>query len=219
MLHKSTLDFLKKLKKNNNRDWFNANKKLYEDARYDFEVCVFDMIQKISEFDETVSGIEPKDCLFRIYRDVRFSKDKKPYKQNMAAAIQLNGRKSSKAGYYFHIEPGSNILAGGIYMPMPDKLLALRNHIAANYKEYNKIITSGIFKKEFKEVSPEEDRLKTIPKGFEKDHPAAEHLKNKSFIVIKMQSDADVLSKNYVTNSAKIFKAMKPFNDFLNRAL
>jgi uncharacterized protein (TIGR02453 family) len=219
MIQKQTLDFLKKLKKNNNREWFNKNKKLYEDARYNFEICVFDVIQAISDFDETVSGLDPKDCMFRIYRDVRFSKDKKPYKQNLAAAIQFNGRKSIKAGYYFHIEPGRSMLAGGIYMPGPDTLLSLRKLIGANYKEYEKIISAKDFKKEFKEVWIEENKLKTIPKGFEKDHPAAEHLKNKSFIVLKMISDKEVLSKNFVKNSAKIFKIMKPFNDFLNRAL
>jgi len=219
MIKKPTLDFLKKLKKNNNREWFNANKKMYEDARYDFEISVFDMIQKISGFDESVSGLDPKDCLFRIYRDVRFSKDKKPYKQNFAAAIQFNGRKSGKSGYYFHIEPGASMLAGGIYMPNPDNLFALRKLIAENYKEYEKIISGKEFRKEFKEVWAGDDRLKTVPKGFEKDHPAADHIKNKSFIVFKMLSDAEVLSKNFISSSAKTFKAMKQFSDFLNRAL
>src|SRR3989304_4261485 len=136
MLKKSTLTFLKKLKKNNNREWFNANKHLYDDARYDFEVFVFDLIQNISVFDESVSGLEPKDCLFRIYRDVRFSKDKAPYKQNFGAVIQIGGRKSSKSGYYIHLEPGGkNMLASGIYMPMPDKLSSVRNHVAENFKE------------------------------------------------------------------------------------
>lgn len=219
MLKKSTLDFLKKLKKNNNRDWFNANRKLYEDARYDFEVFVFDLLQKLAEFDDSVAGLDPKDCLFRIYRDVRFAKDKKPYKQNFAAAIQLNGRKSRKVGYYMHVEPGASMLGGGIYMPMPDNLLAVRKLIAVNYKEYEKIINTKDFKKVFGEVWGGDDRLKTVPKGFEKDHPAAEHLKNKSFIAFKMMSDADVMAKNLMSSSVKIFKIMKPFNDFINRAL
>jgi len=219
MIKKSTLNFLKKLKKNNNRDWFNANRNVYEDARYDFEVLVFDMIQKISDFDESISGLEPKDCLFRIYRDVRFSKNKAPYKQNFAAAIQVGGRKSSKSGYYLHIEPGGkNMLASGIYMPMPDKLNSLRNLIAANYKEYGKIISAKEFKKEFKEVWVEEDKLKTAPKGFPKEHPAIEHLKNKSFIILKMVADEKVLAKNFTDYAAKIFRIAMPFSDFLNRA-
>ncbi|HEY3249610.1 MAG TPA: DUF2461 domain-containing protein [Ignavibacteria bacterium] len=219
MLKKSTLDFLKKLKKNNNRDWFNANKHLYEDARYDFEVLVFDIIQKIAEYDESVSGVDPKSCLFRIYRDVRFSKNKSPYKTNLAADIQQGGRKSNFAGYYFHVEPDSCMLAGGIYMPPPDKLLAIRRFIADSYKEFEKIVRAKDFKKEFKQLWQGEDKLKTIPKGFEKEHPAADYLKNKSFIVIQELDDVKILSNKFVYQAAKVFKTMKPFNDFLNRAV
>jgi uncharacterized protein (TIGR02453 family) len=220
MIKKSTLDFLKKLKKNNNRDWFNRNKHLYEDARYDFEVFVFDLIQKIAEFDESVSGIEPKDCVFRIYRDVRFSKNKSPYKLNFAAAIQSGGRKSPKSGYYLHLQPGGeSMLACGIYMPMPDVLNPVRQLIADNYKEYEKIIRAKDFKREFKEVWGGDDKLKTVPKGYPKDHPAAEHLKNKSFIAFRMVNDEKVLSKNFLDYSVKVFKVMRPFNDFINRAV
>src|SRR5262245_34353123 len=105
MLKKSTIDFLKKLKKNNNRDWFNKNKHLYEDARYDFEIFTLELIKKTAEFDETISGLVPKDCTFRIYKDVRFSKDKLPYKTNMGASINIGGRKAPTAGYYVHISP------------------------------------------------------------------------------------------------------------------
>lgn len=219
MLKKSTLDFLKKLKKNNNREWFNANKHMYEDARYDFEVFIFNLIQKISDYDESVSGLNPGDCIFRIYRDVRFSKNKAPYKLNFAAAIQFRGRKSSKSGYYIHIQPGENMLASGIYMPMPDKLNAVRNLIASKYREYEKIISAKDFKNQYGEVWGGDDKLKSVPKGFEKDHPAAEHLRNKSFIVFKMIPDEKVLAKNYTDYAAKLFKITKPFNDFLNRAL
>jgi uncharacterized protein (TIGR02453 family) len=219
MIKKSTLDFLKKLKKNNNREWFSKNKELYDDARYDFEVFVFNLIQKISEFDESISGLEPKDCLFRIYRDVRFSKNKAPYKLNFAAAIQIGGRKSGKSGYYLHIQPGGeNMLACGVYMPMPDVLSSIRKLIASEYKEYERLIKAKEFKKEFKEVWGGDDRLKNVPKGFLKDHPAAEHLKNKSFIAYRMVPDEKVLSKNFLEYSARIFKIMKPFNDFINRA-
>jgi uncharacterized protein (TIGR02453 family) len=219
MLKKSTLNFLKKLKKNNNRDWFNVNKALYEDARYDFEVLVFDLIQKTAEFDESVSGVEPRSCLFRIYRDVRFSKNKSPYKTNFAADIQAGGRRSGVAGYYVHVEPGSNILAAGLYVPLPDKLLAVRKKIAGNYKEFEKIVTAKDFKREFKKLwEGEGNKLKTVPKGFDKEHPAAEYLKFKSFIVFKDISDEMLLSKTFVNNAAKVFKVMKPFNEFLNQA-
>ncbi len=218
MLHKSTIDFLKKLKKNNNRDWFNANKKLYEDARYDFEVFVFELIQKIAEFDETVSGLEPKDCMFRIYKDVRFSKDKTPYKTNFGAAINKGGRKLSIAGYYIHISPDEYFLGSGLYMPAPDKLLAVRNSIAAKSAKFKSIVEGKEFKKNFGKLW-NGDTLKTVPKGFDKEHPMAEYLKLKSFICDHTVKEEKALAKNYGDYIAKIFKTAKPFNDFLNDAI
>jgi len=218
MLHKSTIDFLKKLKKNNNRDWFNANKKLYEDARYDFEVFVFELIQKIAEFDETVSGLEPKDCMFRIYKDVRFSKDKTPYKTNFGAAINKGGRKLSIGGYYLHISPDEYFLGSGLYMPSPEKLLAVRNSIAAKSAKFKSIVESKEFKKNFGKLWGG-DTLKTVPKGFDKEHPMAEYLKLKSFICDHVVKEDKALSKNYGDYIAKIFKTAKPFNDFLNDAI
>lgn len=218
MLHKSTIDFLKKLKKNNNRDWFNKNKQLYEDAKYDFEVFVFELIQKTADFDESVSGLEPKDCVFRIYKDVRFSKDKTPYKTNIGASINKGGRKIPTAGYYIHIDPKECFLAGGLYMPLPDKLLAVRNSIYKNLKGFEKIISNKEFKKYFKEIWGE-NKLKTAPRGFDKEHPSVEYLKLKSFIVWHNVNENRVLSKNYKDYAVRIFKAMKPFNDFLNNAI
>src|SRR6266496_3900330 len=136
MLKKSTLDFLKKLKKNNNREWFNENKNLYLDAKEDFDYFVNELIQEISESDSSVAGLQPKDCTFRIYKDVRFSKDKTPYKTNFGAAIQQGGRKSPASGYYIHISPTEVFVAGGIYMPSPENLLKIRNYIAAGHKKF-----------------------------------------------------------------------------------
>ncbi len=218
MLHKSTIDFLKKLKKNNNREWFNTNKKLYEDAKYDFEIFIFEMIQKIAEFDESVSGLEPKDCMFRIYKDVRFSKDKSPYKTNLGASINKGGRKMPYAGYYVHISPGECFLASGLYMPMPDKLLLVRNKIAARSKEFLKIVESKDFKKYFGKLW-EGDSLKTAPKGFEKDHPMVHYLKMKSFIGDHIVTADKALTKNYTDYAAKVLKVIKPLNDFLNEAI
>ncbi len=214
MIQKSTLDFLKKLKKNNNREWFAKNKSLYENAKNDFDVFVFELINDIAEFDDNISGLEPKDCTFRIYKDVRFSKDKTPYKTGMGASINKGGRKSQNPGYYFHFEPGSCFLAGGSYNPMPDKLLALRKKIFNNTKEFEKIIKNKDFVKLFKSIRGE--KLKTVPKGFPKEHPAAEYLKYKSFIVYQGVKDEKALSKNMVDYSVKVFNAMKPFIDFLS---
>jgi uncharacterized protein (TIGR02453 family) len=218
MLHKSTIDFLRKLKKNNNRDWFNANKKLYEDAKYDFEIFIFDVIQKISDYDESVSGLEPKDCMFRIYKDVRFSKDKLPYKTNLGASINHGGRKApDKAGYYVHLDPSEFFLGSGLYYPMPEKLLAVRNKIAGEFKKFNKIVENKDFKKYYGKLW-QGHALKTAPKGFDKEHPAMEYLKLKSFIAGHTVKEDKVLSKNYADYCAKIFRAVKPLNDFLNNA-
>ncbi len=217
MIHKSTIDFLKKLKKNNNRDWFHANKNLYEDAKYDFEVFIFELIQKIADYDESVSGLEPKDCLFRIYKDVRFSKDKTPYKTNFGASINKGGRKGPAAGYYVHIDPSEYFLGSGLYMPMPEKLLAVRKKIAAEPKKFKSIVENKEFKKIYGKLW-EGNALKSAPKGFAKDHPMADYLRLKSFIGGHNVTEEKVLSKGYVDYTAKIFKAIKPLNDFLNQA-
>lgn len=217
ILDKSTLTFLKSLKKNNNRDWFNQNKVLYEDAKYSFEIFLDSLIEKTSEFDKTLHGLLPKDCMFRIYRDIRFSKNKSPYKTNFGAVIQKGGRKSGIAGYYFHLEPGNNsFLAGGLYMPPPEILTTVRSAIFNKHSEFKRIIKSRKFAEYFGEIW-EGDKLKTTPKGFPKDHPSSEYLKYKSYIVSHELKDKQILSDSIIDYSAKIFKVMKPFNDFLNQ--
>lgn len=216
MIHKSTLNFLKALKKNNNRDWFAKNKHLYEDAKNDFENFVGELIEKITDFDPTVLGLQPKDCTFRIYKDIRFSKDKTPYKTNMGAAINEGGRKMPIPGYYFHLQPGECFLAGGLYMPSADKLLAVRKLIAKNGGELKKILNSKEFKKYWKLW---EDKLKTAPKGFPKDHPNVELLKFKSLIAVHEIGDEIALSPKATDYSVKAFKVLKPLIDFLNEAV
>lgn len=216
MLHKSTIDFLKKLKKNNNREWFNTNKKLYEDAKYDFEVFLFELIQKIADYDSSIGMLEPKDCMFRIYKDVRFSKDKLPYKTNLGASINAGGRKApGVAGYYVHISPDEYFIGSGLYYPEPEKLADVRNRIAADFKSFKKIVTNKDFVKFYKKLW-DGHSLKTAPKGFDKEHPAMEYLKLKSFIAGHTVKEEKVLSKNYPDYVAKVFKAVKPLNDFLN---
>jgi uncharacterized protein (TIGR02453 family) len=216
MLKKSTLNFLKALKKNNNRDWFNENKHLYEDARKDFEIFIDELIQRITDFDPTLMGLQPKDCMFRIYKDVRFSKDKLPYKTNMGAAINEGGRKMPIPGYYFHLQPKGCFLAGGLYMPTPDKLLAVRKAIADSKGGFRKILNAKDYKKNWELW---EDKLKTAPKGFPKDHPDLELLKFKSFIAFHNVSDETVLSPKAIDYSVKMFKTLKPLIDFLKDAI
>jgi uncharacterized protein (TIGR02453 family) len=216
MLQKSTLNFLKALKRHNNRDWFNKNKQLYEDARKDFEIFIDELIHRMCDFDPTLMGLQAKECMFRIYKDVRFSKDKTPYKINMGAAINEGGRKMPLPGYYFQIQPGDCFLAGGLFMPAPDKLLSVRNAIVSRKGEFRKIIESKDFKKNADELW--KDTLKTAPKGFPKDHPDIEYLKYKSFIAYKNISDELALSSKCLSYSVKVFKAMKPLIDFLHEA-
>lgn len=217
MLHKPTIGFLKKLKKNNNREWFNTNKNLYEDSKKDFCFFIGEVIDRISEFDSAVSGLQPEKCVFRTYRDVRFSKDKKPYKTNMGASMNPGGRKSNVAGYYFHLEPGSCFLAGGKWMPEPDELKIIRTAIMNNPRRFKNIASNKDFKKYFDDVHGE--KLKTSPKGFPKEHEAIEYLKLKSFIAYsEIKGDKKILGKNFPDQAAKVFKAMKPLIDFLREA-
>lgn len=218
MLHSSTLQFLSALQKNNNRDWFLANKKDYETAKKDFVDYVQELITGISAFDKRIAGLEAKNCVFRINRDVRFSNNKSPYKNNMGANMSPGGKKSPAAGYYFHIEPGGkSFVAGGMWQPEPDKLKAVREDILYDPDEFRKIIGSKDFKKHYSSLS-DEDKLKTAPKGFDKGHADIELVKYKSYIAVKELSDKEVLDKNLVKNTLDAFKALKPLNDFLNKS-
>lgn len=217
MIQQSSLKFLSTLKKNNNRDWFQANKKEYDAVKKDFIDYVQKLIAGISTFDKKVSGLEAKNCVFRINRDVRFSHDKSPYKSNMGANISPGGKKSPAAGYYFHVEPGGSFIAGGMFQPEPDKLKAVREDIIYDPDDFKKIIGSKEFKKHYSKLW-DEGKLKTAPKGFDKEHPDIDLVKYKSYIAVKNLSDKEVLDKNLVKNALEAFKALKPMNDFLNKS-
>jgi uncharacterized protein (TIGR02453 family) len=219
MLQASTLKFLKDLKKNNNKQWFEANRKNYETAKADYLSLVESIIMAVSKFDEPVGALKAKDCTFRINRDVRFSKDKSPYKSNMGAFIKPGGKKVNAPGYYFHCEPGENFVAGGLYMPEPAELVRVRQEIDYNYDEWSKIINNKTFKKYFKGGLRKTDTLSRPPKGYAEDNPAIAYLKLKSFIISRPLTDADLVDKNLVKEIAKTFEAMKPMIDFLNHAM
>ena len=210
--------FLKQLAKNNNKEWFDANRKTYEVCKTEFESVVKSVIDKSISFDKGLVGLEAKKCMFRINRDIRFSKNKSPYKTNMGASINPGGKKEMGAGYYIHIEPGKSFLAGGCYMPQPDVLAKIRQEIDYNAADFKKILNAKDFKTYFKELSPE-DKLKTSPKGYPKDHPELSLLQNKHFIVIHHLKDADILDKNFPVYSTKVFKAMLPLNEFLRACI
>ena len=215
----TTLHFLKKLKINNNREWFDSNKSEYLASKEIFEEFVSELIKGINKFDKKVSlDLKPKDCTFRIYKDVRFSKDKTPYKNNMSASINPGGKKSNIPGYYFHLEPEACFLAGGVYMPMPDVLKAIRQEIDYNPLPLINVLKSASFKKEFNGLD-EEDKLKNPPKGFNKDHAHSEILKNKHFIVSRKFENKVILKKEGLSKTLDSFKAMYPFLDYLRKAI
>lgn len=209
-----TFDFLKKLTKNNNREWFNENKNLYTESQGNMIVFLEDLINEMGEFDQDLAKLDAKKALFRIYRDTRFSKDKIPYKTNFGASLGM-GKGSQKGGYYLHTEPGKSFLAGGIYMPESSVLKDVRKEISLYGDDFLKIINNKDFKKYFPELD-QADKLKKVPQGFEKEDPMGELLKLKSFIVVYNLKDEEVLDKSAVKNMTEIFKVMKPFNDFLN---
>ncbi len=219
MLQASTVTFLQELATNNNREWFDANRDKYTAAKEDFEVVVTDIIKGLAKTDADFSELKAKDCIFRIFRDVRFGKDKTPYKPNFGAAFSKSGRKGSGAGFYLHIEPGGKcFIGGGLWQPEPDALKKIRQEIDYNFDDFTKIINDKKFKKLFSEI--EGEKLKKVPAGYAEDNPAIEYLKHKSFVVgHKGLADEELTSKSLVKDVVNIFDTMKPFINFLNRGI
>ncbi len=210
-------DFLNQLKENNNREWFNDHKESYKSALSEFEGIVGQLIASVGQFDDSIRLLEPKECIFRIYKDTRFSKNKEPYKTNMGAYLSRGGRKSRYSGYYVHFEPEGSFLSGGIYLPEPAVLKRVREDIDLYYEDLLNITNAPSFAKFFPELHG--DKLKTNPKGYSKDNPAIDLLKHKSLYVIRMLSNNEVTSPNYIAEATQTLKELKPFNDFLNRAI
>jgi uncharacterized protein (TIGR02453 family) len=221
MLQSSTLKFLKELKKNNSKPWFDVHRKEYEAAKADFSLFIQQVIDQYGKTDLSIKNIMAKECLFRINRDIRFAKDKSPYKTNFGASINKGGRKAfNSAGYYFHLEPGRAFAGGGIYMPMPDDLKKVRQEIDYNFKEFKKIIGSSKFKSVYGDLDRSaEYLLSRVPKGYEADNPAADYLKLKSFVAMVPVKDADLSSKDLVKKTVTAFAALYPLIQFINTSL
>ncbi len=217
IIEKSTLAFLKELKKHNNREWFQANRDKYEAAKSNFAGFVESVISKMQAFDTTLDGLDVKQTLFRINRDIRFSKNKSPYKENFAASITAGGKKIARAGYYLHLEPGAHFLGGGWYMPDANNLNAIRQEIDYNLAEFNKLLGQSGFRKTYGEL--DDFRLKTKPKGYEADHPAIEHLRQKSYIASTSFSNEEVLDSGFEKTVVNAFKTLHPLVTFLNRSV
>jgi uncharacterized protein (TIGR02453 family) len=218
MLEKS-LAFLTVLKENNYKEWFHENKPLYEEAKKEFEPFVNILIQEIRSIDKEVGHLEPKDCIFRVFRDIRFSKDKTPYKTNFGAFVAKGGgRKSEFGGYYFHLEPDNCLLAGGIWMPQPDILKAMRQEIYHNIDEFLEILSNKEFKKNFGEID-QDHMLKTSPKDYPKDWAHIDLLKFKSYTISKALTNEMVADAKLLDEVRIVFKAMFPINKFFNRVI
>lgn len=217
VISKNILNFLKVLYKNNNREWFNANKTLYNKARLEYEMFVELLIQKINEFDEDIGTLSAKDVVYRIYRDIRFSNDKTPYKTHFGAYISKGGRTGGYAGYYLHVEPGGSFLAGGFYMPPSDILKRIRTEVYENIEEFKTIINNSEFKKCFNDLWGE--KLKSQPRGFPKDFPDIELLKYKHYIVAKNVSEDELQDKDFLETATGVFKILMPFNRFINNTI
>jgi len=214
---KNVLAFLKELQQNNNREWFQDNKKHYQLAKDEFENFISELLPKMAEIDKDLKGLEPKQCIFRIYRDVRFSKDKSPYKTNMGAAMTRGGRKSHFATYYVHVEPGNSFAGGGIWHPEATALKAMRNEVYYNADEFKKIMEAPAFKKYFNEMMG--DKLKRPPQGFPADFPDVDLLKFKDYVVGNNMPDTIVAKEAFDDHLLDIYRALFPFNSFIYRAL
>lgn len=220
MLQAATLKFLKDLAKNNHKEWFDLNRKRYETARGEVIALADQIIALRVKEDPDFSGLEGKKTLFRINRDVRFSKDKSPYKTNFGASFERGGRISPFAGYYLHIEPGKSFLAGGVWMPEADRVKKIRQEIDYGWAAFEKIIRQKTFVSLFKDLEKtKETSLSREPKGYSKDNPAIDYIKLKSWIVSAPLTDADLTGKDLAKKIAAAYKQMRPFIDFLNQAL
>ncbi len=213
------LKFLKDIARHNDRDWFEKNKPRYLVAKQGFEEFVGKILTELVKFDPSLAGLEPRKLPFRIYRDVRFSKDKRPYKTNMGAGFSPNGKLVQEPGYYLHLQPGNNsFVAGGIYQPDASNLAKVRQEIDYNPEGLRKIMKAPAFRKAFGGFD-DFDKLKTAPKGYPKDHPDLEWLKLKSFIVSMPLTDKEVTGKKFVGIVAGACKRIKPLNDYIREAL
>ncbi|RZK10665.1 MAG: DUF2461 domain-containing protein [Flavobacterium sp.] len=220
MLSNESLQFLEDLKANNNRDWFQENKKRYEIFKKDYHQLVSDFLDVMKPLDPSLELLEVKNCTFRINRDIRFSKDKSPYKAHLGVWMSAGAKGANRSGYYVHIEKGGSFIAGGFYSPEAEELKKVRKEIAFFYDDLEEILNDKNFTKEFESLDRiESNSLKNAPKDYEKDHPAIEHLKLKSYTASQKFDIKEVSQKDFVAKMSKKLIALKPLNDFINRAL
>ncbi|GAB3649721.1 DUF2461 domain-containing protein [Echinicola sediminis] len=216
-MRKDTLEFLKELAANNSKEWMDANREWYLEVKEGFLETVGQLLAELTKIEPRLSVLKPKECIFRQNRDIRFSTNKDPYKNNMGAYFSVGGKKSPGPGYYLHVQPEECFLAGGIWMPPSDVLKKIRQEIDYSGSELEKVVEETSFQQTFGEIKGE--KLKTSPRDYPKDHPYADFLRLKSFVVTKPISDGTVLSASFVDNCMKVYHQMGPFHRFLERAI
>ena len=220
MISAEALQFIDDLKANNNTEWMHANKKRYENYKKNYHAIIGSLLQEMKPLDKNLELLEVKNCTFRINRDIRFAKDKSPYKTNMAFWLSTNRSIKNSPGYYIHYEKDNSFIAGGIYCPEVNDLKKIRKEIAFFHDDLQKIVDNKSFKSEFEALSRDEkDVLKNAPKGFDPNHEAIEFLKLKSFTAMQKIDDKIFTNKDFGKKIASKLVALKPLNDFLNRAL
>jgi len=221
MLNKNTLEFLKDLKLNNSKEWLDDNKKSYENTKNDILTLTSELIVSISDIDKTISNtyLDPKKCITRLNRDLRFAKDKTPYKTDYYIVLNKNGKNSPSAFYYLHIEPDNCFVGGGVYNPQPDQLKKIRKEIDFAFDEWSSIINDKIFKKTFPSGINNSGVLTRTPKEFNEASQASEFLRMKGFYTMEKLSDKEIVSKDTLDKINSYFKTTKPLVDFLNRAI
>lgn len=220
MLSKETIQFLDDLKANNNRDWFLENKKRYEAFKKDYQQLAASFLDALKPLDPSLEMLEVKNCTFRINRDIRFSKDKTPYKTHLGLWFSSGSKSLNRSGYYIHLEKGASFIAGGLYCPESEDLKKMRKEIAYFHDDLEAILEEKNFKTEFKDFDRnEKNTLKNPPRGYEKEHPAIELLKLKSFESSQAIDFLSVSKKDFVTVMSRKLIALKPLNEFINRAL
>ena len=214
---KEIYDFLMNLEKNNNREWFDQNRDIYQKTKLQFLQITEILINEIRTFDKEIPALDPKKCVFRIFRDVRFSNDKRPYKSNYGMFIARDGRKGGNPGYYFHIQPGESFIGGGVYMPEPNMLKAIRTEIFNHPADILEILNNPEFSAVFTLYN--DDKLKTAPKGFPKDFEHIDLLRYKSYAPFVPISDEQLFSPDILEFILTKYKLLSSFNQFLNHAI
>jgi uncharacterized protein (TIGR02453 family) len=219
MIQQQTFDFLKDLRQNNNREWFTANKGRYEAARANVVDFAAGIIKGMSEVDPAITvDMDPKKCVMRIYRDIRFSLDKTPYKSNFGVGRLASGKTTEGIGYYVHIEPGASFAGGGYWQPQPEHIKAIRQEIDYNAAELKAVVDAPDFKKLFGEFRNQES-LKTVPRDYSADHAEIALLKLKNFVAMHSFTDAELGKPNAIKNVVGVLSEIYPLNVFLNNAI